>query len=309
LRSAGIERILLYDIVSERARRLAAQQGLAWVESLQSALCDPGVQAVAVCTPTPAHFQLLKQAFEAGKHAFVEKPLCETAAQARLLLAQSQTTDRKCAVGFIYRFAPAFEKLKELIGSADRQGPLGRPIAATFRIGGRGSHAAWKHRRNEGGGAKREMLVHMLDLSTWLFGSEGRSELLVERLLRPNRLIDGCTIQADAEDYVVARASFGGVEILLQADLVTPAFDQTVSVQGENGTFTGSIRPDLPASLFLQNESVGYQSGKTRFEFPEVDLVHAQMQDFVAAIRIPERSPRCPISESLRVMELLDELM
>ena len=132
--------------------------------------------------------------------------------------------------------------------------------------------------------------------------------MLVEKLLRPNRLIDGRPIQADAEDYVVARADFGGVEILLQADLVTPAFDQAVSVQGEHGTFTGSIRPDLPASLYLQKESVGYQKGTTRFDFPDVDLIHAQMQDFVTAIRIPERLPRCPISESLRVMEILEGL-
>ena len=42
--------------------------------------------------------------------------------------------------------------------------------AQQFRLGRRGSHKAWKHRAQTGGGAANEMLVHMLDLALWYFG-------------------------------------------------------------------------------------------------------------------------------------------
>ena len=37
-------------------------------------LADEEVDAVVVATPVPTHYELAKQALEAGKHVFVEKP-------------------------------------------------------------------------------------------------------------------------------------------------------------------------------------------------------------------------------------------
>ena len=37
-------------------------------------LADDSVEAVVIATPVPTHYDLAKQALEAGKHVFVEKP-------------------------------------------------------------------------------------------------------------------------------------------------------------------------------------------------------------------------------------------
>ena len=37
-------------------------------------LADPELEAVVIATPVPTHYALAKQALEAGKHVFVEKP-------------------------------------------------------------------------------------------------------------------------------------------------------------------------------------------------------------------------------------------
>ena len=42
--------------------------------SFADALADDTVDAVAIATPVPTHYALAKQALEAGKHVFVEKP-------------------------------------------------------------------------------------------------------------------------------------------------------------------------------------------------------------------------------------------
>lgn len=310
LRKAGLDDIVLFDIQPELAKSLGERMSLPVVGDVDATLAEDAVAAIDICTPTPSHYPLLKAAFTAGKHAFCEKPLCETVEQARELVALAEANGSKCGVGFIYRFAPSFELLKELTDGVGQgaEHPLGRIVCATLKVGGRGSHAVWKHRAETGGGAINEMLVHMLDLALWLFGPSGDVELLVERLLQPERTINGEKIVADAEDYVVLRATLGGVESLIEADLVTPAFLQQVLVQGENGTFMGSIQPSMPNALFLIKERGAFKGGNTPLTFTDNDLFAKQMSDFAKMLREPDHQPRCRMDESLRLMELIEEV-
>jgi predicted dehydrogenase len=308
--AAGLTDIILNDIDPKLAASLAERKGLRWVETIDEALSDPKIAAVDVCAPTPFHYPLLTAAFNAGKHAFCEKPLCETVEQGRELARLANEKNRKCALGFIYRFAPAFERLKGLLVDEERadRRVLGRTIHATLKVGGRGSHAQWKHRLADGGGAINEMLVHMLDLAMFLFGTDGDAKLLHKALLQPVRTINGKQMIADAEDYVVAQARFGGVEILLEADLVTPVFFQQVIVQGENGTFTGSIQDRQPSSLYLMQSRGEYPAGATEFAFGEMDLFVKQMTDFARVLRERDYMPRSSITNGVRLLELIEKI-
>ena len=42
---------------------------------------DPSVDAVVIATPAASHFSLAKDALDAGKHVFVEKPLATRVAE------------------------------------------------------------------------------------------------------------------------------------------------------------------------------------------------------------------------------------
>lgn len=48
------------------------------IESHEIAMADPEVSGVVIATPAGTHFQLAKEALQAGKHVFVEKPLATT---------------------------------------------------------------------------------------------------------------------------------------------------------------------------------------------------------------------------------------
>jgi len=308
----GVE-LVLADLDSALAEKLAKKEGADWVENPNEIFADSFVHAVDICTPTPAHGPLIQQAVEAQKDFFCEKPLCETAAQAREIEALVQEHNRIGMVGYIYRFAQIFELghnlFKDSAATMGESMVLGKVVSASARLGGRGGHQLWKHRKATSGGAINEMLVHMVDLAIWYFGPVADVEVLQCATLRPVRIIQGKKETVDAEDFILVQLKMAcGLKMLCQADLVTPAFTQVMEVQCENGTFMGSIQPDMPSFVFCSQEAGGYAAGKTSLQLGQHNLFEAQMAEFVRAVRTREQPSRCTIADSRLLLEALEKL-
>lgn len=312
LRAIPGVRIVLADACPQFARALAEKENLPWVERPEDVFSDPKIHAVDICTPTPSHLELVSAATCSGKDFFCEKPLCESSAEARQVAAQVRQSHRVGMVGYVYRFAPVFELGKKLFedssasGASDVLGPI---RLAQFRIGGRGSHQLWKHRHASGGGAANEMLVHMLDLVHWYFGPVRKTRLLGKKLLQARREIHGRMEEVDAEDYILAELEMeSGVTAVCQADLLTPAFTQFVEIQGENGTFMGSIDPAMPSFVFCNRAVDGWKQGRTSLEFGRVNLFEAQMSAFIHAVRTRCAPARCTVDDSVMLLETMEML-
>jgi predicted dehydrogenase len=308
---SGVD-IVLADKDPALARALGEKEGLAWLESPEQIFADPDAVAVDLCVPTPFHAPLIRRALAAGKDFFCEKPLCETAAEARDLNLATELAGRVGMVGYVYRYAPVFQRVRSILAGADETGRspvIGTLSVALMRIGGRGSAALWKHRSREGGGAINEMLVHMLDLAVWYFGPIEHAELLMRDVLRPRRIIGGKPERVDAEDFVLARfRTRSGVPIVIQADLLTPSFTQTLEVQGDNGTVMASIQAEMPSFVFTINPAGGYPAGRTELECGQLDLFDAQMAAFVAAVGEGRPQRRGTLADSIHVMHAIEEL-
>jgi predicted dehydrogenase len=307
----GVE-IILADCNRSAAEELAEKEQVSWVPDSDALMADGSVEAVCISTPTPAHVPLIKQAVDAGKDFFCEKPLCESLDEAKEVADLVQRTGRIGMIGYVYRFVPVFElgfKLFEDLTQLGESMVLGRVVSGQFRLGGRGSHQQWKHRKGEGGGVVNEMLVHMVDLAIWYFGAVENAEFLARDLLRPTRVIQGREVIADAEDYVVVRLKMAsGVEVLCQADLVTPAFTQVAEVQGENGTFMGSIVSSMPSFVYCSEARAGYPAGQTPLQFGRHSVFEAQMAEFVRAVRLQKQPSRCTVQDSVVLMQALEQL-
>jgi predicted dehydrogenase len=65
------------------------------------------VDAVSVVTPTPLHFAIAREFLAAGAHVLVEKPITETPAEARELIALAARAGRILQVGHLERFNAA----------------------------------------------------------------------------------------------------------------------------------------------------------------------------------------------------------
>lgn len=309
---AGRIEIVAADVMDGAAEALAGRiDGVMPAASVDAVFDDPKVDGIVLCTPTPSHAALIRQAIAAGKDFLVEKPLCEDYTEAKALEAETTATGRIGMVGYIYRYAPPFEQAAAALAGARETGEaaaLGRVTAATLRVGGRGSRQPWKHLKATGGGAINEMLVHMLDLAIWYFGPPAEAELLTSKLLRPERLIQGEMHKVDAEDYVVVRlASAAGVEIMIQADLITPAFAQSLEAQGENGSLIASVTPNVASKLFVDQPRAGFAQGWTDIG-GAADFYVGQSRAFLDAIQSRKQPDRGALGDAVALMQTVEKL-
>ncbi len=87
--------------------------------SFDEMLADDALDAVVIATPVPTHHALAKQALEAGKHVFVEKPPAMRAAEMDELVALATERDLVLMPGHLLLYHPGVLKVKELIDKGE----------------------------------------------------------------------------------------------------------------------------------------------------------------------------------------------
>jgi predicted dehydrogenase len=102
---AECELVAVVDGREDVRRAVAAEVGSSAVADYRELLGK--VDAVSVVTPTPAHFDIAQAFLESGAHVLVEKPITETPAQARALIASAAKARRVLQVGHLERFNAA----------------------------------------------------------------------------------------------------------------------------------------------------------------------------------------------------------
>lgn len=115
------------DLDAAKAARVSAAIGQGGVApDLAAVLADPGVDIVSIATYDDAHAAQTVAALEAGKHVFVEKPICTTLDELRSVKAAWVRAGRlKLSSNLVLRAAPLYVWLKEELAS----GRLGRAYA------------------------------------------------------------------------------------------------------------------------------------------------------------------------------------
>lgn len=79
----------------------------------------PGVDAVAIATPVESHYELALEAMRAGKHVLVEKPMTQSAEQARNLVAEAEKCGTVLMVDHTFVYTGAVRKIRELVDAGE----------------------------------------------------------------------------------------------------------------------------------------------------------------------------------------------
>ncbi len=77
-------------------------------------LSGPSIDAVVIATPISTHFSVAKQALDAGKHVFLEKPIAMTSKDAEELAGLAEKKGVILFIGHIFLYHPVLTRIKEL---------------------------------------------------------------------------------------------------------------------------------------------------------------------------------------------------
>jgi predicted dehydrogenase/threonine dehydrogenase-like Zn-dependent dehydrogenase len=132
----------------------------------QAILADPEIDAVCIATRHDSHAAYVEAALKAGKHVFVEKPLCLTLKELAAIEAAQAASGRLLMVGFNRRFAPMVVKTKARLAAT----PGPKSFIMTVNAG----HVPAEHWAQDpaaGGGRLLGEGCHFIDLLRHLAGA------------------------------------------------------------------------------------------------------------------------------------------
>ena len=158
----------------ERIHSIASRYGIAHVYEDSRALLREveGLTAVVIATPDDTHRDLTLTALDAGVHVFCEKPLAYDVGQAREMVASLRASRLVGKVGFLFRYSPVVERMKELLDEGyigDLRVFESNMINAQFIDPQKPLH--WKMQSSRAnGGVFVEYGSHIIDLALWFGG-------------------------------------------------------------------------------------------------------------------------------------------
>ena len=105
--------------LNEQCKAAVSQEfpQMPFFDSMEAAITDGGCEAVIIATPHRTHAPLAIQALELGAHVFVEKPMSDSLEDCVALLNTAKQSNKIVSVGFMFRFDPFVQKVKEIIDS------------------------------------------------------------------------------------------------------------------------------------------------------------------------------------------------
>ncbi len=167
-RQAGVR---LYSIASKTGvsgvhagRKYGFEETTTDTESL---IANDEVNVIVITTRHDSHARFVLQAIRAGKHVFVEKPLCLSLDElSEIRSVTSERAERLLMVGFNRRFAPQIVRIKQLLDTVHSPKSFVLTVNAGFIPA---EH--WTQDPDIGGGRIVGEVCHFIDLLRFLAGN------------------------------------------------------------------------------------------------------------------------------------------
>src|SRR3989475_2339377 len=112
----GAEPVAVADLSEERLERLRKRfPAVRMTTDHHELLDDKKVDAICIATPVGTHRKIAEEAFAAGKHVFVEKPLAGTVTDAEAIVRAAERAGKTLMVGHTFVYNPAVVQVKEIL--------------------------------------------------------------------------------------------------------------------------------------------------------------------------------------------------
>jgi len=234
-----------------KLRELAERHGLTdWTTDLTSALARDDVEIYFDAQVTQQREKAIRQAIEAGKHIYTEKPLAEDTAVALDLARAADAAGVRTGVVQDKLFLPGLRKLKRLIDG----GFFGRILSVRGEFGywvfegdwQPAQRPSWNYRAEDGGGIVVDMFPHWHYVLEELFGRVNAVSCVTATHVPERVDEDGRSYPATADDAAYGIFELdGGVVAQLNSSWCVRVFrDELVEFQvdGTEGSAVAGLR-------------------------------------------------------------------
>jgi len=227
--TAGAEVTRVFDVFSASADAVAADLGVSVAVSAAELITADDVDAVAICTSTDTHIDLLVQCAAAGKPVFMEKPLSLDLAEVDRGLAAVNDAGIALQVGFNRRFDRGHDAVRKAVAAGD-VGEVHR-----VHITSRDPEPPPIEYVHVSGGIFRDMTIHDFDMARFVTGSE-----VVEVYAVGAVMVDPAIGEAGDLDTIVVVMTHenGAITTIDNSRQAVYGYDQRVEVFGSRGMVT-----------------------------------------------------------------------
>lgn len=207
------ELLAVCDINAERTKAVAERFDVKAYTNAGKLLKRKDVEAVSICTWSTSLAKEALKALKAGKHVLVEKPMATNTRQAEKLLETAEKGGLCLTVGFLMRFIPGIQHVKEAIENKT----IGNLVCATAK-----RVSQWPERIGDVGVVK-DMAIHDIDTMRYLFNEDPTAVYAKTGSMKHKKF----------EDYAQIMLTFeGGKSAFIESNWLTPYKTRTLTVTG-----------------------------------------------------------------------------
>ena len=262
-------------------------------ETLDSMLTAVNLDGVIIATPPVSHGALARQVLDAGKHVFVEKPLCLNVDEAEELNQVAQKSGLMLMVGHLLLYHPAFRAVKEVVDS----GEIGK------------LRYIYSNRLNLGRIRREENAL-------WSFAPHDISMILslIGEMPRWVSATGGYYLSSDVADTTLSKLEFsGGAQAHIFVSWLHPYKDHRLVVIAESGMVVFNDTLNGPDKVLLYRHAVGVENDIPTVSradaepivYGDEEPLRLECQTFLDAIADGTPPPSSG-AEATRVLRVLD---
>jgi myo-inositol 2-dehydrogenase/D-chiro-inositol 1-dehydrogenase len=258
LRVPGATVVAVADPVVDAAKQTAESLHIPQALSdYHAILSDPNVDAVAICSSTNTHAQMIVEAAQAGKQIFCEKPIAYDLKKIDDALDAVKKAGVKLQIGFNRRFDPNFRRVREMVA----EGKIGEP--QILRITSRDPAPPPIEYVKVSGGIFFDMTIHDFDMARYLVGSDAE-----EIFAAGGVMVDPKIGEAGDIDTAIITLRFknGAIGTIDNSRKAVYGYDQRVEVFGSGG-MVASMNNTPDSNVYANAD--GVHSAKPLYFFLE----------------------------------------
>jgi predicted dehydrogenase len=269
-RSDKLAIVACFSRSEQKRAAFAAKYGCRAMPSYEAVLADREVEAIVNTTPNDVHLETTRQAAQAGKHVFLDKPIANTVSDGRKITECCRQAGVVLALGYQRRRESHFRWIKRQIDA----GVFGKLVNAEANISrdrlGQFDLSSWRYTAaGMPGGVMLQIGVHYADVLDYLLGPITAVSGRFVRLVLPGDNPDVASLVLEHEN---------GALSTLNASYASASEYYLMNIYGKEATAYYDLHHGLSLLKRGEKQPVAVPCAKN-------DIFVEELEEFAEAVR------------------------